>query len=146
MADLVADAILWGTKAPANGGAQIAFMNVGGVRASLRLAPKYAEGPGQITYAEAYDVAPFGNLLVTMDLTGAQIKDGAGAAVRRRSPGWSRRPGARRLGGLHLHLGRPRSPQGDKVVAGSMTLNGVADRASRHDLPRRHAQLPRQRW
>ena len=33
------------------------------------------EGPGEITYAEAYDVAPFGNLLNTLDLTGAQIKE-----------------------------------------------------------------------
>ncbi|MFP5347020.1 MAG: bifunctional metallophosphatase/5'-nucleotidase [Actinomycetes bacterium] len=73
MADLLADAILWGTSG-ANGGAQLAFMNVGGVRASFTVAPKYGEQPGQITYAEAYDVAPFGNLLVTVDMTGAQIK------------------------------------------------------------------------
>ena len=73
MASMVADAILWGTEG-AKGGAQIAFMNVGGVRESLPMAPKYAEGPGQITYAEAFDVAPFGNLLNTLDMTGAQIK------------------------------------------------------------------------
>ncbi len=74
MGALVADAILWGTSG-ANGGAQIAFMNVGGVRESLPMAPKYAEGPGEITYAEAYDIAPFGNLLNTLDMTGAQIKE-----------------------------------------------------------------------
>ncbi|WP_161958565.1 cell wall-binding repeat-containing protein [Ornithinimicrobium cavernae] len=73
MADLVADAILFGTSAPEDGGAQISFMNVGGVRASFEMAPKYDEAVGEITYAEAYDVAPFGNLLVTVDLTGAQI-------------------------------------------------------------------------
>ena len=63
MANLVADAILWGTQ---DAGGQIAFMNVGGVRASL--------DAGDITYEEAYNVAPFGNLLVTLDMTGAQIE------------------------------------------------------------------------
>lgn len=75
MGDLVADAILFGTSAPEDGGAEISFMNVGGVRASLVLAPKYGEGEGEITYAEAYDVAPFGNLLVSIDLSGADIKE-----------------------------------------------------------------------
>lgn len=75
MADLVADAILWGTSGDA-GGAQVAFMNVGGVRDSFRVDDIAAgEQPGEITYSEAFDVAPFGNLLVTMDLTGAQIKE-----------------------------------------------------------------------
>ena len=74
MADLVADAILAGTDGANEGGAQIALMNVGGVREDLPMAPKYAEAPGQITYAEAFDVAPFNNLLVTIDLTGDQIR------------------------------------------------------------------------
>ncbi|GAA4399145.1 bifunctional metallophosphatase/5'-nucleotidase [Ornithinibacter aureus] len=73
MGNLVADAILWGTSGD-NGGAQIAFMNVGGVRASLPMAPVAGEGVGNITYAEAYAVAPFGNLLNTITMTGAQIK------------------------------------------------------------------------
>ena len=62
-------AILWGTEGD-KGGAQIAFMNVGGVREDLPMAPKYGEAPGQITFAEAFDIAPFGNLLNTLDLTG----------------------------------------------------------------------------
>ena len=32
------------------------------------------EQPGEVTYGEAFAVQPFGNLLVTMDLTGAQIE------------------------------------------------------------------------
>lgn len=74
MADLIADSILAGTQAPEAGGAQISFMNVGGVRSTFLVDPKYDEGPGEITYAEAYDVAPFGNLLVSIDMTGADIK------------------------------------------------------------------------
>lgn len=65
MGNLMADAILWGTSAPADGGAQLALINVGGIRAPL--------AAGEITYAEAYAVQPFGNVLVTLDLTGAQL-------------------------------------------------------------------------
>lgn len=78
MANLVADAILWGTDGADEGGAEIAFMNVGGVRDSLLVAPNddptYTDGPGEVVYAEAYDVNPFGNLIVTIDMTGADIK------------------------------------------------------------------------
>lgn len=45
--------------------AVVAFMNPGGIRTDLD------EGP--VTYAEAFAILPFGNTLVTMDLTGAQI-------------------------------------------------------------------------
>lgn len=76
MANLVADSILWGTRDPEDGGADVAFMNVGGVRSSfLRSQVSNGEEVGEITYEEAYRVAPFGNLLVTVDMTGAQIKE-----------------------------------------------------------------------
>ena len=75
MVDLVADAMLWGTDGPDEGGAQIALMNTGGVRASLRYNQiTNGEAPGEITYAETYAVAPFNNILVTVDMTGAQIE------------------------------------------------------------------------
>ncbi len=76
MVDLVADAILWGTESEANGGAQIAFMNTGGVRASfIYNDTPQGEAPGEITFAETYAVAPFNNILVTLDMTGEQIED-----------------------------------------------------------------------
>lgn len=121
MADLVADAILWGTDGADEGGAQIAFMNVGGVRASLLLAPKYQEGNGQITFQEAYDVAPFGNLLVTMDLTGAQIK-----AVLEQQYVPSRGRPYLALGvskGFTYEWDSSRS-EGDKVLADTLMLDG----------------------
>lgn len=61
--NMIADAQLWATE---GNGAQIAFMNPGGVRADF--------DAGTVTYAEAYTVQPFGNLLVTIPMTGAQIK------------------------------------------------------------------------
>ena len=75
LANLIADAQLAATTAPGNGGAQIAFMNPGGVRANLTYGQiSGGEQPGEVTYGEAFAVQPFGNLLVTMDLTGAQIE------------------------------------------------------------------------
>jgi 5'-nucleotidase len=57
-------------------GAQIAFMNPGGIRASLPFANSAGgEAPGQVTYGEAFTVQPFNNLVVTLSYTGAQIKD-----------------------------------------------------------------------
>ncbi len=40
-------------------------MNSGGIRADINA--------GEITYGEAFSVQPFANVLVTMDMTGAQI-------------------------------------------------------------------------
>ncbi|MEU7870658.1 5'-nucleotidase C-terminal domain-containing protein [Dactylosporangium sp. NPDC049140] len=74
LGDVIADGQLAYTKASA--GAQIAFMNPGGIRASLTYANSPGgEAPGQVTYGEAFTVQPFNNLVVTQSFTGAQIKD-----------------------------------------------------------------------
>jgi len=75
MGRLIADIQLWATKPTDKGGAQIAFMNGGGVRGELHFAPTGKEAPGAVTFAEAHTVQPFGNSLVTMTLTGAQIHE-----------------------------------------------------------------------
>ncbi len=62
---VIADSQLHATEGAA--GAQIAFMNRGGIRADL--------AGGAITYGQAFAVQPFGNDLVTMTLTGQQLKD-----------------------------------------------------------------------
>lgn len=46
--------------------AEFAFMNPGGIRADL--------AAGEVTWGELFTIQPFGNDLVSMDLTGAQIK------------------------------------------------------------------------
>lgn len=124
MADLVADALLAGTDGPDEGGAQIAFMNVGGVRASLRTAPKYAEAPGDVIYKEAYDVMPFGNRLVTISMTGAQIEE---VLEQQYQPIAAR--GSRPMLALGVSEGftydwDTSQPQGSRVVPGSMALDG----------------------
>ena len=78
LGDVIADAQLVATQ-PANlGGAQIAFMNPGGIRGGATngflFAPSGSEAPGEVTYGEAFTIQPFGNSLVTKTMTGAQIK------------------------------------------------------------------------
>ncbi len=71
LGNLIADAQLWSTSAA---GAQVAFMNPGGLRADLNYASSPdGEGDGVVTFAEAFAVQPFGNTLVTYEMTGAQI-------------------------------------------------------------------------
>jgi 5'-nucleotidase len=73
LGNLIADAQLWATIV---NGAQVAFMNPGGLRADLVFASSPAnEGDGVVTYGEAFNVQPFGNLLTTIPMTGAQIVD-----------------------------------------------------------------------
>jgi 5'-nucleotidase len=63
MGTLIADAQGW------KGGTQIAFMNPGGIRASL----EFASYPHDLTYGDFLTVQPFDNKLVTMTLTGSDI-------------------------------------------------------------------------
>jgi 5'-nucleotidase len=74
LGDVIADAQLDATNDPGFGDAVAAFMNPGGIRADLVYAQiSGGEQPGEVTYGEAFTVQPFGNSLVTMDLTGTQI-------------------------------------------------------------------------
>lgn len=66
LGNFVADVQKWSLNSDQDRGVQIAFMNPGGLRADL--------ASGEATYAEAAAVQPFANTLVSMQLTGAQIK------------------------------------------------------------------------
>jgi 5'-nucleotidase len=75
LGDVIADAQLAATASPGLGEAVVAFMNPGGIRADFTYVGSAAgEGDGNVTYGEAFTVQPFGNSLVTMTLTGAQIE------------------------------------------------------------------------
>jgi 5'-nucleotidase len=73
--NLIADAQLAATAAAETGSAVAAFMNPGGVRSDFTYAQSGSEGDGNVTYGEAFTVQPFGNSLVTMTLTGAQLHE-----------------------------------------------------------------------
>ncbi|MFC4855303.1 ExeM/NucH family extracellular endonuclease [Actinophytocola glycyrrhizae] len=115
LGNFVADVQLAGTNDPGRGGAQIAFMNPGGLRSDLLHAPD-----GVVTYAEAFSVQPFSNDVVTMSYTGAQIKQ---VLEEQWQPAGASRP--------KLHLGvsqgftytyLPDNPAGQRIT--SMSLNG----------------------
>jgi 5'-nucleotidase len=65
LGNLVADAQLWATR---EAGAQIAFMNPGGLRADI-----HGATGGEVRFSQLFAAQPFSNRLVTLTLTGAQI-------------------------------------------------------------------------
>jgi 5'-nucleotidase len=69
LGNLVADAQLHATRSPEQGGAQLSFMNPGGLRADL-----VPDAQGLVRYGQLYAVQPFGNQLVVKTFTGAQIQ------------------------------------------------------------------------
>jgi 5'-nucleotidase len=69
LARLVADAQLAATHDPAKGGASIAFINSGGVRAGFTTQPG-----GSVTYGQIFTLQPFGNTLEVLELTGAELR------------------------------------------------------------------------
>ena len=70
LGDIIADAQLAATSLAANGGAVIAFTNPGGIRIDIA-----RKDEGAVTYADLFASQPFRNQLVTLTLTGKQIKD-----------------------------------------------------------------------
>ncbi|WP_170108414.1 ExeM/NucH family extracellular endonuclease [Actinophytocola xinjiangensis] len=115
LGNFVADVQLAGTAEEGRGGAQIALMNPGGLRADLTHAPD-----GVVTYAEAFSVQPFANDVVTASYTGAQLKQ---VLEEQWQPAGASRPK------LHLGVSKgfaytylPDNPAGERIT--SMTLNG----------------------
>jgi 5'-nucleotidase len=76
LGDVIADAQLIATTPPTLGGAQLAFMNPGGIRGDLiaTAVSSGGEAIGEVTYGEAFTIQPFGNSLVTKTMTGDMIR------------------------------------------------------------------------
>jgi 5'-nucleotidase len=107
LGNALADALLEATK---DAGSQVAFMNPGGIRGEL--------DAGDVTYGEAFTLQPFGNALVTMTLTGAQLRtlleqqwEGSHARVLQPSRGFS-------------YTWKASAPLGQRVDPASPRLNG----------------------
>jgi 5'-nucleotidase len=69
LGNLIADGYLAATRAPENGGAEIAFINETSVRADLVPA-----ADGSVTFGQLFTAQPFGNTLVTKSFTGREIR------------------------------------------------------------------------
>lgn len=112
--NLVADSMLHAAK---SFGAQIAFVNRGGLRNDLLAGPDNMATLGQLQV-----VLPFGNTLDVMNLTGAQIRAlleeqflqgrGVTRGMLQPSEGFS-------------YQWDPKQPEGQRVVPGSVLLHGV---------------------
>ncbi|KGN33088.1 endonuclease YhcR [Knoellia flava TL1] len=114
LGDIIADAQLWATSGPgwpAAGGAPavLSFMNAGGIRSDIN------EGP--ITYGEAFTVQPFANVLVTMDMKGADIE----AVLEQQFSGAN---GVLQIPASLTYVRTDSAPVGDKVS--DVRINGVA--------------------
>ena len=119
LGNLIADAQLAATT---DLGTELAIMNPGGIRADLLFASTGAGDPnGSVNYREAATVQPFANTLVTIDLTGAQLK---AVLEQQWQPAGSTRPFLK-LGVSEgfSYVYDPSAPAGERI--GAMYLNGA---------------------
>jgi 5'-nucleotidase len=114
LGDIIADAQLAATRADKDGAAVIAFTNPGGIRTDI---PKKADGT--VTYADVFSSQPFRNQLVTLTLTGAQIKD----ALEQQ---WldPKRPRILQVSKGFNYTWDGARAYGDRVLVDRMSLNG----------------------
>lgn len=74
LGNLLADSQLAATAGDGDGKAVVALMNPGGIRTDLVASQiSGGEAVGEVTYGESFSVQPFGNNLVTLTMTGADI-------------------------------------------------------------------------
>lgn len=121
LGDVIADAQLAATAPAAQGGAVIALMNPGGIRSDFTfVSSPVGEGDGNVTYGEAFTVQPFGNNLVTMTYTGAQID-----AILEQQ--WSQVPAGRYLqvSNGFTYTYDFAAPIGSRIDIATIMLNGV---------------------
>jgi 5'-nucleotidase len=114
LGDIVADAQLAATRTEANGAAVIAFNNPGGVRTDIAKKPD-----GAVSYADVFASQPFRNQLVTLTLSGAQIKNML-------EQQWldPNRPRILQVSKGFNYTWDAARPYGERVVADRMSLNG----------------------
>jgi 5'-nucleotidase len=123
LGDVIADAQLAATRADTNGAAVIAFTNPGGVRTDIA-----KKEDGAVTYADVFASQPFRNQLVTLTLTGAQIKNML-------EQQWldPNRPRILQVSKGFNYTWDNAKPYGDHVLADRMSLNGQrVDPATRY--------------
>ena len=123
LGDVIADAQLASTSRTDFGGAVVAFMNPGGIRADFTYANSDAgEAPGQITYNEVFTVQPFNNVMTVKTMTGDMLY--------RLLEQQFDNPSAGALRFLQVSNGfnytwDSTKPHGQHIVPNSMTINGA---------------------
>jgi 5'-nucleotidase len=115
LGDIIADAQLAATQAAAKGGAVIAMTNPGGIRINVT-----KKDEGAVSYADLFASQPFRNQLVTLTLTGAQIKNVL--EQQWRDP---KLPRILQVSNGFSYSWDDARPYGDHVLADSLSLNGT---------------------
>jgi 5'-nucleotidase len=115
LGDVIADAQLAATRDAAKGGAVIAMTNPGGIR--LGVARKE---DGTVSYGDLFASQPFRNQLVTMTLTGAQLKD-----VLEQQWHDPKLPRILQVSNGFSYSWDNAAPYGERIIASSMSLNGT---------------------
>ncbi|MBI5129329.1 MAG: 5'-nucleotidase C-terminal domain-containing protein [Rhodopseudomonas palustris] len=125
LGDLVADAQLAATSDKETGGAEIAITNPGGLRADINGAAD-GQAPFKVTFGDVFAAQPFRNQLVTMTLTGAQLK--AALELQWQDPA---RPRILQVSHGFSYVWDNTATPGARIVAERMLLHGrpiAADR------------------
>ncbi|MGY3239023.1 MULTISPECIES: bifunctional metallophosphatase/5'-nucleotidase [unclassified Bradyrhizobium] len=114
LGDVIADAQLAATRDAKDGSAVIAFTNPGGIRTDL--VPKEN---GAVSYGDLFASQPFRNRLVTMTLSGGQLKD----LLEQQ---WldPKRPRILQVSNGFSYTWDASKPFGERVMADKMILNG----------------------
>jgi len=113
LGDIIADAQLAATSDAANGGAEIAFMNAGGIRADITA--------GDVRYRQLYEVQPFGNVLNVLTLTGDMLKRLLEQQFDNPTPG---EKSVLQVSSGFTYRYRASAPAGQHVDADSIAING----------------------
>lgn len=115
LGDIIADAQLAATSLAANGGAVIAFTNPGGIRIDIA-----RKDEGAVTYADLFASQPFRNQLVTLTLSGKQIKDML-------EQQWldPKRPRILQVSKGFAYAWDNSKPNGERILPERMSLNGA---------------------
>jgi 5'-nucleotidase len=114
LGDIIADAQLAATASEKTGGAVIAFTNPGGIRSDIT-----RREDGAVSYGDVFAAQPFRNQLVTMTLTGQQIKQ----ALEQQ---WTdpKRPRILQVSRGFGYTWDNSKPDGERILADTMSLNG----------------------
>nr|BFD92680.1 bifunctional metallophosphatase/5'-nucleotidase [Kitasatospora sp. Xyl93] len=124
LGDVIADAQLEGLAPADKGGAQVAFMNSGGIRSDLVFKDPSGDPKlnGVVTYSEAFTVQPFTNMMQVKTLTGAQLVQLLQQQVS--GPNAAAPKILQVSSNLHYTLDMRKSGA-DRVVPDSVRLNGA---------------------
>jgi 5'-nucleotidase len=122
LGDVIADAQLASTSPANKGGAVVAFMNPGGIRADLVASQSSGgETAGQVTYGEAFTVQPFANVMNVKTMTGDMIKRLLEQQFDNPSAGQVR---VLQVSGGFTYSYDLTKPSGQRVDASSIKING----------------------